>query len=537
MCVVESTTTAETQKPAMKFTKAARTGNRADASELSPKDAVDQKTTRRRTRTSGVTGNRFLYGSIVDDEKNTALKSEKAYEVYDQMRRTDTDVYQALEILKNPMLACPFVMEPASAEPIDVEIADFVASNLFEDLPFDRTNRETLLRFDYGSMLFEQLTHVAMVERRRYPNLPSTRGAGRPALGEMIPAIRWRAFEARHPRTVRRWIANPELTTQLDSVVQWFEGDDHRAAGEYVMQAADILRFTHCQEGSNFAGRSVLRPMYADYRESTHLRKIEAIRHERQNCGLPVVTNPENPDPADLDDIEATLEALSSYEQSYLMLPFGYSFKIDTSGAGNGTNLGDRLRELRRSKLDTVLGGFMTLGQDGVGSNALVNGKKDTQVDYVEVGVRATESIWNKGADGTAPIKDLVDLNYGRRRLELGSLGYPKLRAKNVRGRHYVQVLKLLGQLAQAGLLTITPAVRRFVLQALEIDGPSFVAGDEGDDQRGANAEGEPEEGDDTVETDGEKKPETDEAEAAPAPAKPVDKKKPAARAAKGAKS
>lgn len=525
------TNVVEPQPPRRKATSPAPT-NRADASDLSAKDAPAQKARpRNRQRGSGVTGNRIISGYLVDDEKNTALKDEKAYEVYDQMRRTDTDVYQALEILKNPMLACPFVVEPASNKKIDREIADFVASNLFEELPWDRTNRESLLRFDYGCYLFEQITDVRMVERKRFPNLPSVRSVGRPKNGEMVPAVRWIAFEARHPRTVRRWVANPNLTTQLDAVVQWFEGDDHRAPGEYVMDAADLVRFTHNQEAGNFAGRSVLRPMYADFRESNHLRKVEAVRHERQNCGLPTVSCPENPDQEDINDLEATIEALSAYEQSYLMIPFGYSFKFDTSGAGDGTKLGERLKDLRRSKLDTVLGGFMTLGQDGLGSNALVGGQKDTQLDYVEVAVRGTESIWNKGSDGMSPIRTLVDLNYGARRMELGSTGYPKLRAKNVRGRHYIATMKLLATLAQANLITVTPAIQAFVLQALEIDGPAIVAGDEGDDGRGAREEDPAEEKQDVAPAPAEKPTED------PAPAEkpaPAETKKAARKPRKG---
>lgn len=467
-------------------------GNEADAGEYSVDDAPAPKARpKKNPRGSGITGSRVVTGHLIDDEKNTSLKDEKAYETYDLMRRTDTDVYQALEILKNPMLACPFVMEPASSEKIDLEIADFVASNLFEDLPWENLNQESLLRFDFGCQLFEQITDVALVERQRFPNLPTVRSSGRPKRGELVPALRWLAFEGRHPRTVRQWVPNERLTTRLDAIVQWFEGDDRRAAGEYRVEADHLLRFTHRQEYGNFSGRSVLRPMYADFREANHLRKVETVRHERQDCGIPVASIPQDADQDDIDDMEETLEALSAYEQSYLMEPFGWKFRFDTSGEGEGTKVGDRLRELRRSKLDTVLGGFMTLGQAGVGSNALVSGQKDTQVDYVEVSVRFTESIWNKGSDLLRPIRFLVDANYGNRRLELGSRGYPKLRAKNVRGRHYTQVLKLLTALAQAGLITITPAVQKFVLQALEIDGPSLVAGDEGDDQRGAHSESE----------------------------------------------
>lgn len=483
--VIPTATIAKTTKQARRSPPRA-SNSRADASDLSPKEAApQQKPARKRSSSTGVTGSRHLYGRFVDDEQNSALKDEKAYEAYDLMRRTDTDVHQSLELLKNPILACNWVIEPASSKPIDREIADFVASNLFEDLPWGRINRESLLRFDYGCYMFETLTHVAMVERRRYPNLPSVRSSGRPKAGEMIPSVRWRAFDPRHPRTVRRWLSDPELTTQLDSVVQWFEGDDLRQGGEYTMSADNLLRFTHCQEAANFGGRSVLRPIWADFREKSHLRKVEAVRHERQNCGLPTATEPEHPDPEDVDAMEEALEALSSYEQSFLMLPFGWAFKFDTSGAGEGTKLGDRLAYLRRSVLDNVLAGFMALGDGDTGSYAMAGTQQERQVDYVDVNVKVQEETFNKGSDGVSPVRALVDANYGARRLGLGSEGYPRLRAKNVRGRNYMAVMKLLAQLVQSKAITATPAVQRFIFQGLDIDGPEIVSGDEGDDGRG----------------------------------------------------
>lgn len=492
---MQSDATSHVEKSAGRASAVPRTAARTDASSLSTRDAGPaQRSTRVGGRGLGVTGSRLLYGQLVDDEKNTLLKGERAYETYDLMRRTDTDVFQSLEILKNPILGCNWVIEPASKKPIDIEIADFIATNLFEELPWGRINRESLLRFDYGCYLFEAISHVALVERRRYPNLPTARGRGRPKRGEMTASVRWRAFEPRHPRTVRRWIPNADLTTQLDRIVQWFEGDDLRQAGEYVIPASVLLRFTNCQEGSNFAGRSTLRPIHADFREKTHLRKVEAVRHERQNCGLPVIECASDPDQDDLDDLEVTLEALSSYEQSFLMLPFGYKFHFDTSGSGNGTNVGDRLKELRRSVLDNVLAGFMALGQDGVGSNALAGAQSSRQEDYVDVIVKGQEDAFNKGSDGWAPIPALVDANYGARRLELGSEGYPTLRAKERRGRNYLATLKALGTLAQVGLITKTPQLEGFILRGLDIDGPELVAGDEGDDGRGVkvNEEAEP---------------------------------------------
>lgn len=468
--------------------------NSADATEYSADEAPKKpKRSRKNPSPSGVTGNRVIYGSLVDEEKNTAVKGERAYETYDLMRRTDAECHEALEILKTPMLVCPFVIEPASDEEIDREIADFVASNLFEDLPWNRIHEETLLRFDFGASIFEQLTDVRMLERQRFPNLPTVRGAGRPARGEMVPALRWTGFEFRHPRTVRRWIVSKASTVRLEALVQWSEGDDTHTAGEVEIPIANLLRFTHRQEGGNFAGRSKLRPMYADHRESNHLRKVEAVRHERQNCGIPVFKEPEYPDQDDIDSLAETAEALSAYQQSYLMIPHGWEFAFDTSGEGNGTNVAERLEKLRRGKLGSVLGGFMALGENGVGSNALLRGQSERQIDYVEVEIRNTQDGWNIGADGWSPVRALVDANYGARRLELGSRGYPKLRAKNTRRGQYIALVNAITALGQAGFISERNkrVIEKFLLQALEIDGASYVSGDEGDDRRGAHTEDE----------------------------------------------
>lgn len=443
-------------------------------------------------RSVGHTGTVINSGRIYYEETNKDLEREKGYGqlgrpgIYDKMRRTNVRIRQSLVLLKYPLLKAQWTIEPADDSDLEREIADFVASNLFEDLPWFHINRLSMLRYDYGFMLFEPLSDTVPVNRARFPNLPHSKGPGRPGADELVDAVRFTAFESRLPRTVRRWAPDPQHAERLAGVYQWVPADDvtraqdgQNATLERFIPATNLLRFTHEQEGSNYEGFSVLRPAYADYRDLDHLRRIDVVRHERQNCGIPVIEAPENPDDTELADMEATLEALGSYEQAFLLLPYGYKFRFDTTGEGEGTKVGAAIAARERSILDNVLAGFMTLGNGDTGSYAMANTQEGRQSDYIDVGVLETEDAWNKGADGWSPIKWLVDQNYGRRAV------YPKLKAKNVRGRE--AVMRALADLAKAGLITTTPQIQEFCLRFLDVNIPA-VSGDEGDDQRGAGA-------------------------------------------------
>lgn len=441
------------------------------------------------SRPDGATGTVVTGGKIRYEEWNTEVEGSKGYGshgrqgVFDKMRRTDPQIRRSLELLKLPIQAANWVIEPAKSDDpeqqeLNAEIADFVASNLFEDLPWQLILRQSNLRYDFGFMLFELLTDTVMVSRDRFPNLPAVRtSAGRPKKGEMVPAFRWIACDPRLPRTVDQWVPREDRPMWLAEVKQW------TSFGGKSIRAEHLLRFTHDQEGANYEGTSVLRAVYKTWRQLDHLERVDAIRHERQNVGIPVVEfekDAPTPSEEELDDIAETLEYLGAFEQAFMITPRGAKFRFDTSGQGEGTKVLDRIQDLKRDILDNVLAGFLMVA--GGGSYAKAEVDQSHQRDYVELGVKFIEDVWNQGSDGWSPIRQLVDANYGRQD------AYPKLKAKDVKGRDYLAVMKLLGTLIQSGALTAEPAIREYILSHLEIDAP-YAAPDEGDDGRPTKAE------------------------------------------------
>lgn len=418
----------------------------------------------------GVGGTAILSGKIRYEEWNRALENEKGYGewsrhgVYDEMRRTDPQVRRALWLLKLPILSADWAVEPGDDDDESAEIADFVSSNLFEDLNWLDTIRQALGFYEYGFMLFEILDDSIEVARDRFPSLPGGRSSGRPPKGATTEAIRWTAFEPRLPKTIYQWVPRKDRPCYVSEVVQWIGGDDTGGARHVRISGERLLRFTHEQEAGNFQGVSILRPLYKPWKIKDQLERLDAIRHERQNVGIPVITLPPDTNDDDIDKAEKILSALASHEKGYLVLENGWQFKWDTSGQGQGTDVGARIEQLNRDIADGVLAGFMALGNGDTGSYALAETQADRHLDLITVGARQVEGVFNFGSEGISPIRRLVDLNYGRQ------AKYPTLRAKNLRSRDdWAQILPLVNQLLQSGALRTSRRLEEAILRRLNL--------------------------------------------------------------------
>ena len=394
----------------------------------------------------GSGGTTILSGKIRYEEFNTALENEFGYGqfarqgVFDKMRRTSTQVQRALWLLKLPILAADPEVEAGDTTPEDEEIAALVAYNLFELIPWQARMREALTMFEFGFSAFEALADVVDVPLDRFPRLRPKK-AGRPKAGEVAPAILFTDFEPRPAKTVYQWVPRQSKPTQVEEMVQWIGASDGSFMSLHPRVPGDwLLRFTHDQEAGNFQGVSILRPLYKPWLMTDELETIDAIRHERQNCGIPVIElGPEASSDDDEDKAASILASLAGHEKAYVILPNGWKFRWDTSGQGQGTNIANRLEQLDRRIADGVLAGFMALGNGDTGSYALAETQADRHLDLITVGARYILGVLNHGSDGWSPVRRIVDWNYGPRSR------YPKVCFKNLRSKDdWAQILPLL---------------------------------------------------------------------------------------------
>src|SRR5438270_3369209 len=81
----------------------------------------------------GKSGTYIFNGIITREEYNPDLMRWEALKNYDIMRRSDATVQALLDVIKLPILSATWSIQAASDDPIDIEIADWVRFNLFEN--------------------------------------------------------------------------------------------------------------------------------------------------------------------------------------------------------------------------------------------------------------------------------------------------------------------------------------------------------------------------------------------------------------------
>jgi len=85
--------------------------------------------------------------------------------------------------------------------------------------------------------------------------------------------------------------------------------------------AEKLLIFSYRREGDNYAGISVLRSAYKHWYIKDKLYKFDAVRHERQSVGIPVITLPDGASDTDRTEALTIVTNIRSTEQTGIVLP------------------------------------------------------------------------------------------------------------------------------------------------------------------------------------------------------------------------
>lgn len=210
----------------------------------------------------GTTGTPIFGGYLRDTgEYNAALEGLSAFSTYEKMRRGDAQVAATLLAMKLPIRSAEWMIaEPGNATPLEKEAAAFVRQEFFErEIELDAVIENALLMLDFGCSAHEDVWQI---------------DGDRVRLKKLAPRL---------PVTFARWLvdANEDLT----GIEQY-----GAKADTYVtttVPAAKLALFTFGREGANFAGRSLLRPMYQHWYIKSNLYKIDAIACERNGMGVP----------------------------------------------------------------------------------------------------------------------------------------------------------------------------------------------------------------------------------------------------------
>jgi hypothetical protein len=396
----------------------------------------------------GLPGTPIFHGFLRDfGEYNAELEGLTAIRTYEKMRRSDAQVAATLLACELPIRAANWDVLPASHQPTDLEIAQFVRDNLFGGLEYvspsgvrasqcwDDVLRNALLMLAFGAGAHEEIYAV---------------DGNRIRLARLAPRL---------PITFYRWVMDSDGETLL-ALNQY----GYRNANfENVEIPADRLAvFTFNQEGANLFGRSMLRPAYMHWYIKHQLYRIDAIAGERNGLGVPTIEQGPNGSKEDREAAEKWVTQLAAHEKTGVSLPAGWKFSLK----GVEGNVRDLYNSIQHHNIEisrTALAFFMNLGLGArSGGNRALG---ETQSDFFFLAVQATADHLARTLSATA-IKRLVDFNWD------GVAHYPVLTVSNLRARSFGQVLDTLARLAQSGVVAPFPELGQYICRELGLPQP-----------------------------------------------------------------
>lgn len=370
-------------------------------------------------------------GVIQNSEYNMALKGAKGIKVYDEMRLGDATVKASMQAIKLPILSARWRIQPASEDKRDVEIAEAVEKELFDNgtRTWQETLTEILLYLDYGVMPFEIIWEF--------------REDG--FIGIRKLASRW-------PTTIYDWqLPNGDAGIQQQTV-----------NGDFSIPMEKMIIFTNQKEGDNWWGISLLRSAYKHWYMKDKFYLIDAISAERQGLGVPMGFVPVGATDEDKEEMEKVVKNLRVNEKGFAVAEEGYRIEFLDMKSGTTKNLMPSIQGHDRSITLNVLAQFLMLGGTAVGSFAL-------SADQSKLFILSLEAVANhiKDTINRYLIKKIVDFNFN------DVEEYPTLEVEKIGTVDANSLTTSLQRAYQTGFLTPQPADEAYVRDAMDL--PDFT--------------------------------------------------------------
>jgi len=333
------------------------------------------------------------WGGFAREEYNPELRGLNGLRTYDKMRRGDAQVRATLRLIKTPILAGHWYVEPASDSEYDQEVADFVWDNLTKwmSISWSQVLYESLLMLDFGYYLFEKVWTVK------------------------DDKIVWKKLAPRHPMDVEQWMYD-ENGGPKGVFVHSSGSDEYATGGGAYIPMDKLLVFTFDKEAGNIEGMSVLRSAYKSWYFKDNLYKIDAIQKERHGIGIPIIKLPGNFTDEDKKIANEIGKNLRTNEKAHIVLPPNWLIEF-ADVKGNPVDAMDSIEHHDKQIARNVLGQFINAsgGSTELGEVNVELFNKATR--YVSEFVKDT---FNKYA-----IPQLVDYNFQVEE-------YPQLRFRRI---------------------------------------------------------------------------------------------------------
>lgn len=312
------------------------------------------------------------YGETIDEERMSALRGLRGVRVWREMRDNDSTVGASFYVMDAHIRQVPWRIDPAPNHPL----ADEAAKKLEECLADMSHTRQDMMSEAFSAAWFGWSYFEKVYKYRQGPDgaVPSKYNDG---------GVGWRKFAIRAQETLDGW----EFEEDGSLVGMWQVAAPDFKRRLIPIEKSILFRFSSAK--NNPEGRSMLRNAYRSWFFLKRMQELEAIGIERDLVGLPHLQLP-----MAYFSMNATPEKKNALREFMLMLrqirrnehegiatpseidpetgkPTGFKLDLMTTGGQRALDINAAISRYGKSIAQSILTGFLFLGMDSVGTQAL----------------------------------------------------------------------------------------------------------------------------------------------------------------------
>lgn len=366
-----------------------------------------------------------IFSGYFSEEYLQQLRGRTGAKVFDEIRRSESQVAMLLNAVMNPIKAATWEFEAAS-EVENGELHKDLVNHIAKDMIDWETHlHEALTMLIFGFSIFE-IVHTVVYN---HPKFGTFNGL--------------KSLAFRSQKTIERWIVE-RPSGDLRAIEQWAIGDlTPESNTKILIDAIFALVFTLQKEGDNYEGISALRPMYGAYFRKNLYLKLAAIGLEKSAIGTPVGTVPANKSKsAEFESFKTLLQNFAANESAYLIKPEGWDIEI-VKNEFDATKVKEMILLENTEMINSMVANFLALGvNSSSGSFALGTDLSDFFLTGIQSYANIIAGVWNRKL-----IPNLIKLNFGPQQ------AYPKLKATGINDKAGKELSEILSSLVGSDLL------------------------------------------------------------------------------------
>lgn len=370
-----------------------------------------------------------IFGGEFFEEYLQEIRGNEWAKIADRMRRSSDQVNMLLTLIKTPIINATWEIESPDESEISNEIKEFLEFALFDNIDFEQFIQEALTFYEFGHSVFE-VVYTPLINHAKHSNT-------------IIP----KKFSFISPKTIEEWRLNNDGS--INHIRQMVDGDLSR---DVRIEADNLMVMSINKEGSNYEGRSLLRPIYGNWKRKQNFLKILAIGIERSSLGVPVGITAQSAGSKARDTLQKILNAVTTHQRSSIVVPHGTDVK-NFSISFDADKVEKVIEAERRGMSQSFLAGFMELGTNSGGTGSYALSSNLSNIFFSSLDTPA--NIIAKKLNGI--IKDLIDFNYGKQEL------YHKIRVSNISDKLGKEFVENLTMLTQSGYVSATDTMKEYL--------------------------------------------------------------------------